>query len=115
MAKNRSGGSGNRDNGSRGKSKDKARSKAREAKDSVQAAEPERPAKLKLVRDSFTIPKPEHRRIGELKKRCLQAGLSVKKSELLRAGLLALSEMDAGALESLLDRVEKIKTGRPKK
>jgi len=68
----------------------------------------------KLVRDSFTIPRAEYAVIDVLKKRVATAGRSAKKSELLRAGLMALSAMDDAALLLAVDAVPAIKTGRPK-
>lgn len=68
-----------------------------------------------LVRDSFTIPAREYRAIDALKKRYLDNGIHMKKSEILRAGLLALSSMDMEELAEVAGRVERIKPGRPKK
>ena len=70
--------------------------------------------KPKLVRDSFTIPKHEFAAIDTLKARALAAGVSVKKSELLRAGLKVLAGLSDAALRSALQAVPSIKTGRPK-
>ncbi len=58
--------------------------------------------KEQTVRDRFTLPESEYARIGELKERCLQAGLRVKKSELLRAGLRLLARLDQARLKKLL-------------
>lgn len=69
--------------------------------------------KPKLVRDSFTIPKHEFAAIDTLKARALAAGVSVKKSELLRAGLMVLSGMNDAALSQALAAVPTLKTGRP--
>jgi hypothetical protein len=69
--------------------------------------------KPKLVRDSFTIPELEYAQLAELKQRCLDAGLAVKKSELLRAGLQALVLMPSDILVKQFDLIEKLKTGRP--
>lgn len=69
----------------------------------------------RLVRDSFTIPAKEYEVIDDLKKRYLENGVHMKKSEILRAGLLALSAMDLKALKEVAERVERIKPGRPKK
>lgn len=69
----------------------------------------------KLVRDSFTIPAREYEAIDKLKQRYLEAGLHMKKSEILRAGLLALSSMSRDELADVADRVERIKPGRPRK
>ncbi|MEJ2794864.1 hypothetical protein WAE56_15750 [Iodobacter sp. LRB] len=71
--------------------------------------------KPKLVRDSFTIPEAEYIQLAALKQRCLDAGLAVKKSELLRAGLQALVSMPDEYLVKQFDSIEKLKTGRPSK
>lgn len=71
--------------------------------------------KVKVVRDSYTIPKLEYAQLGELKKRALAMGIAVKKSELLRAGLLQLSKQTDAQLKSSLAQVPAIKTGRPAK
>ncbi|HEX5363685.1 MAG TPA: hypothetical protein VFW59_05415 [Gallionella sp.] len=71
--------------------------------------------KVKVVRDSFTMPQDEYQKIAEIKEAGLEAGLSVKKSEVLRAGLKALASMSPAQLKRALAGLEKIKTGRPKK
>ena len=70
--------------------------------------------KHKLVRDSFTIPKSEYAVLGELKQRAAHLARPVKKSELLRAGITALSGMADPSFLSALDAVPSLKTGRPK-
>lgn len=67
----------------------------------------------KLVRDSFTMPKGEYAAIAELKQRSLGLAHPVKKSELLRAGLMLLRALDDQALLAGLRQVPAIKTGRP--
>lgn len=79
------------------------------------AKKPEKEHKEKAVRDSFTMPQSEYRKIAEIKEASLKAGLPVKKSEVLRAGLKALCGMGAAELKRALAEVEKVKTGRPKK
>ncbi len=69
--------------------------------------------KPKLVRDSFTIPKPEYEAIAALKLRAATLGQTPKKSELLRAGLKALAAMGDAALVQCLKAVPSVKTGRP--
>ncbi len=71
--------------------------------------------KPKLVRDSFTIPKTEYAALDELKLRAAKLGHPVKKSELLRAGIKALTAQADVALLATLATVPSIKTGRPKK
>ena len=79
------------------------------------AKKPKKEHKEKVVRDSFTMPQSEYQKIAEIKETCLKAGLPVKKSEVLRAGLKALGGMTAAQLKRALAGLEKIKTGRPKK
>jgi hypothetical protein len=69
--------------------------------------------KPKLVRDSFTIPKAEYVVIEDLKVRAMALGTSVKKSELLRAGLKLLQSLDNSAYKAALAAVPALKTGRP--
>ena len=69
--------------------------------------------KTKLVRDSFTIPKAEYAAIDGLKNRAVALGTSVKKSELLRAGLMALQALNDAAYKRALAAVPALKTGRP--
>jgi hypothetical protein len=71
------------------------------------------PKKPKLVRDSFTIPKTEFAAIDQLKTRAIALGTSVKKSELLRAGLMALQGLNDAAYKAALAAVPTLKTGRP--
>jgi hypothetical protein len=66
-----------------------------------------------VVRDSFTMPANDYARIASLKKRCLDLGIAVKKSELLRAGLHALEQISDANLTRVVSAVERIKTGRP--
>jgi hypothetical protein len=73
----------------------------------------EKPKKPKLVRDSFTIPKLEYVVLEALKQRATKLTRSVKKSELLRAGIKALAALSDAAFLSALDKVPAIKTGRP--
>ena len=76
---------------------------------------PKKEHKMKVVRDSFTMPQNEYQKIAEIKATCLKAGMHVKKSEVLRAGLKALAVLNATQLKRALSELEKIKTGRPKK
>jgi hypothetical protein len=69
--------------------------------------------KEKVVRDSFTMPKSDYAKIAALKEKCLEAGVSVKKSELLRAGLLLLASAPSKRLLAAVSAVETVKTGRP--
>jgi hypothetical protein len=70
--------------------------------------------KIKVVRDSFTMPQSEYQKIADIKAASLKAGLHVKKSEVLRAGLQALAALTPLQLKRALAGLEKVKTGRPK-
>ncbi|WP_199710568.1 hypothetical protein [Noviherbaspirillum cavernae] len=71
--------------------------------------------KAKLVRDSFTMPEAEYKLLGEVKRDCLKAGIEVKKSELLRAGVALIRQMDIEQLKAVLAALPALKAGRPKK
>jgi len=71
--------------------------------------------KLKVIRDSFTMPHSDYSKIGLLKQALMKSGLQVKKSELLRAGILELEKLSIAQLKKSVLQVEQIKTGRPKK
>jgi hypothetical protein len=69
--------------------------------------------RVKLVRDSFTMPKPDFDLIEALKQRAIKQGREVKKSELLRAGLHALAALGDPAFVAAVAAVPRLKTGRP--
>lgn len=81
----------------------------------AEVKEKEKVRKIKLVRDSFTMPESEYAVLGEVKKACLKAGLEVKKSELLRVGVALLRELDAARIQAVLANLPALKAGRPKK
>jgi len=78
------------------------------------AKTPKKKPKVKVVRD-FSMPKIEYQKIAEIKEACLKAGLQVKKSEVLRAGLKALGEMNEAQLKRAIAGLAKTKIGLPKK
>lgn len=88
---------------------------------SVEAAEiEEKPSakkskapKTKVIRDSFSFPEYDYRKISELKKTCLASGIHVKKSEILRAGLHLLTAANPDELKKAIESVDKVRTGRP--
>lgn len=92
--------------------------KAAQAAKPVSTGKTSKPAKakkVKLVRDSFTMPDAEYEQIAALKKRCLNAGVSAKKSEILRAAVANLAKLSDSSLVAAVRRLEVIKTGRPAK
>jgi len=72
-------------------------------------------AKEKLVRDSFAMPRSDFELIALLKERALTFKRPTKKSELLRAGLQALAGLNQKQLQTALDSLPLLKSGRPKK
>ena len=74
-----------------------------------------KPKKSKLVRDSFTIPDHEYKLIQMLKARAVGHGLPLKKSELIRAGILKLVALGEAEFKKAISAVDIIKTGRPTK
>lgn len=71
--------------------------------------------KAKLVRDSFTMPATEYELIASMKKRCNAKGLPAKKSQILRAAIIALAAQSDAAIKTAVAALPVIKTGRPAK
>ncbi|EHP40666.1 hypothetical protein OR16_24430 [Cupriavidus basilensis OR16] len=86
---------------------------AKPAANAPKAEKVQKPAKAKVVRDSFTMPEWDYAKLAELKRRCLNGGAHVKKSELLRAGLKMLESLPERQLLAVVAQVETVKTGRP--
>ncbi len=61
--------------------------------------------KTALVRERFTLPEVEYEQLAVLKKRLSERGTGVKKSQLVRAGLLLVAALDDAALQALLAKV----------
>lgn len=60
---------------------------------------------VERVREKFTLLAEEYALLAALKQRLAVQGVSVKKSELLRAGLLLLVSLDDGALQAALAKL----------
>jgi hypothetical protein len=82
---------------------------------SARVAKIEKPKKVKLIRDSFTMPAIDYDLIKALKLKALDSKTVIKKSELLRAGLHALNKLDTKELIDIVSTLAVLKTGRPKK
>jgi hypothetical protein len=91
---------------------EKATKNAKPAK--APKVKPAKEPKVKLVRDSFTMPKDDYALIETLKTCALHFHRPAKKSELLRAGLHALAALPESGLESALNALRPVKTGRPR-
>ena len=68
----------------------------------------------KVMREAFTIPEIEHGQIEAVRESLLSQAIAVSKSEVLRAGLLLLAEASAQKQKQTFERLERVKTGRPK-
>ena len=68
----------------------------------------------KVVRDGFTMPQADYDLLKALKAQCLKAGVEVKKSELLRAGVQALAALSMADLAARLKALSPVKAGRRK-
>lgn len=94
----------------------KKKSKVLESKPKTKVkakAEPE--VRIKLVRDSFTMPEEDYALVAELKARAIDLKRPAKKSELLRAGLQVLAQLADSKLLAALSALRALPTGRPKK
>jgi hypothetical protein len=78
-----------------------------------EAAKPA-PQSAKVVRDGFTMPQVDYDLLKSLKAQCLKAGVEVKKSELLRAGVQALAALSMTELAARLKALPPVKAGRRK-
>lgn len=99
-----------------GKSKQIAKAaKVKPPTEAVKPVKATKPKKMKLVRDSFTMPSFDYALIDTLKLNALKGKVVLKKSEVLRAGLHALAKLGSEQLIALVGTLAIIKTGRPKK
>ena len=69
--------------------------------------------KSKLVSNRCKMPDTEYAQLAALKKRLSALGIGVKKSTLLRAGLMLLVDMDDGPLKKAMAKFELINASRP--
>lgn len=81
----------------------------------VKLPKPAKAKKVKMVRDSFTMPKPEFAVFDELKLRAAKLATPIKKTELIRAGIKALAAMPDASFLAAVKAVPNLKTGRPAK
>lgn len=71
------------------------------------------PRKTSVIRDTFSMPQDDYARIEELRITANMKGRSsTNKSEVVRAGLQALSLLNGQQLVEALDRLEKLVPGR---
>ena len=83
--------------------------------EAVEVAPAQKPKKVKLVRDSFTMPGHEYQVLQDIKKAALKAGVELKKSDLLRIGVSMLKNFSVTQLDKARATLTKLRAGRPKK
>jgi hypothetical protein len=69
----------------------------------------------KLIRDTFSMPDSDYQLIGAILERSPAMAARSTKSEIVRAGLKVLHDMDDEDLSQVLTQVRRLKTGRPAK
>lgn len=67
-----------------------------------------------IIRETFSLPPGDSALIDQLRQRSAAQGVMLNRSEILRAGLAALSELSDSKLVEIGNSVPKMKTGRPK-
>jgi hypothetical protein len=85
----------------------------------VKPAKPPKPPvvalpKVKLVRDSFTLPESDHDLIKQCKKTAIAAGRETKKSEVVRAAIRAFCALPVASQLEGYAALQTIAVGRPK-
>lgn len=70
--------------------------------------------KRAVIRENFSFPPSDSELIEILRKRAAREGVLLNRSELLRAGLAALSKLSDAEIATVGGEVPKLKTGRPK-
>jgi hypothetical protein len=65
---------------------------------------PSKPAKVKTVRETITMPAADYDLLMQIKKRCQQDGLKIKKGELLCVGLGLLAKLTPASLAKALQK-----------
>lgn len=66
-----------------------------------------------IIRETFSLPPDESRRIDGLRMRAAQAGVMLNRSEVVRAGIAALAMLNDTQFSAVTNDVPKLKTGRP--
>ena len=78
-------------------------------------ATPAPPSKERAVRATFTLAEADSELLPALQQRCLEGRHSAARSEIVRAGLRALAQMQAKEFLALVKGVEKLKPGPDKR
>ena len=66
-----------------------------------------------IIRETFSLPPDESARIDAMRMRAAKAGVMLNRSEIIRAGIAALTQLDEAPFLTIANNVPKLKTGRP--
>jgi hypothetical protein len=78
-----------------------------------EAKESKTRARKKVIRDNFSMPEEDYALIEEIRQRLLKEhAVARNKSEVLRAGLRALSDMESAELLDAMEQIKILKPGR---
>jgi len=67
--------------------------------------------RIKTVRDTYTLPQPEFEQIEKLRLRAMKKGIDRNKSEMIRAGLRALKDMNETDFKAAINKIVRTKRG----
>jgi hypothetical protein len=73
------------------------------------------PTKIKIVRDSFTMTEADHDLIKACKKNAVGKGRETRKSEVVRAAIIAFAAWSTDQQIAAYQKLQAVKTGRPSK
>lgn len=67
----------------------------------------------KISVSTFSIPPADGDRIDRVRLRLAQAGHLLNRSEVVRLGLIALDDVDQNIIGTLVERLDRMRPGRP--
>jgi hypothetical protein len=79
----------------------------------VKPKKTKKPKPVRSVRDTFSMPETDYELITKVMDRNPALKMRINKSEILRAGILALSKMSDGELKEVFGELNRVRAGRP--
>lgn len=81
----------------------------------IEKDKPAKPERVKVVRDSFSVPKSEHAQLKALREALAKEGRIATKSELLRVGIQLLAKEPLASLKTLVEGLSVVPKGKSAK
>ena len=81
----------------------------------IEKDKPAKPERVKVVRDSFSVPKSEHAQLKALREALAKEGRIATKSELLRVGIQLLAKEPLASLKTLVESLSVVPKGKSAK